>query len=255
MNDQIIVDDKNILEFRETPWDTHAFGFSTSEVLTIKYSDRSRLNELLCSYVSLAQDQGVKFSYCRIDAEDHELKMALQLVDYYYAETSILLTKPDVHKEDFGQIFKNTLNITTPQSEEDYQQIKVIAQDAFHYSRFHEDPYISSEKAKLRYFNWIDDLRAQKKEFLMYKTGNTVHAFITFLVDKESVTLFVGGSDEGKGFLTPFFWSSFLTELQCRGIKRVGGIISAANIPMFNMYIKLAFKIDKALIGFHRFFN
>lgn len=255
MNDQIVIDKNNVLEFRATPWDTRAFGFSTSEILAIQYSDSTLLNELLQSYVSRAQDQGVKFSYCRINAEDHALKMALQLADYYYAETSILLTKTDVHKENFGKIFKNNLNISAPQSEDDYEQIKIIAQNAFHYSRFHEDPNIPPEKAKLRYFNWIDDLRLQKKEFLIYKTGNTVNAFITFSVDKESVTLFVGGSDEGKGFLTPFFWSSFLTELQHRGIKRVGGIMSAANVPMFNMYIKLAFRIDKVLLGFHRFFK
>jgi hypothetical protein len=43
--------------------------------------------------------------------------------------------------------------------------------------------------------------------------------------------------------------------LQRRGIKRIGGIISAANVPMFNIYIKLAFRVDKVLLGFHRFFT
>lgn len=255
MNDQIVIDNKNILRFRATPWDTRAFGFSTSEILEIKYSDLGHLNQLLQIYASRMQDQGVKFSYCRISAEDHTLKMALQLAEFYYAETSILLTKMDVHKENFGKIFKNNLNLSVPQSEDDYEQIKVIAQNAFHYSRFHEDPHIVPKNAKLRYFNWIDDLRLQKKEFLIYKTENTIHTFITFSVDQEAVTLFVGGSDEGKGFLTPFFWSSFLTELQRRGIKRVGGIMSAANVPMFNMYVKLAFRVDKVLLGFHRFFK
>jgi hypothetical protein len=255
MNDRIIIDDKNILEYRATPWDTRAFEFLTSEIIEIQYSDRTRLNELIQSYVALAQDQGVKLSYCRINAQDHALKMALQIADYYYAETSILLTKTDVLKENFGKIFKNNLNITAPKSEDDYEQIKIIAQNAFHYSRFHEDPNIPPEKTKIRYFNWIDDLRLQQKEFLIYKTENTVHAFMTFSGDKESVTLWVGGSDEGKGFLTPFFWSSFFTELQQRDVKRIGGIISAANVPMFNIYIKLAFKVDKVLLGFHRFFK
>lgn len=255
MNDNIIIDDNNILEFRETPWDTRAFGFTTSEVLSIKYSDRSSLNELLRSYASLVQEKGVSFSYCRINADDQELKMALQRAEYYYAETSILLTKRNVHKENFGDIFNNHLTITAPQSDEDYQQIKTIAQNAFRYSRFHEDPHISSDRAKLRYFNWIDDLRIQNKEFLIYKTENTVHSFIAFSIEGHAVTLIVGGSDESKGFLSPFFWSSFLTEFQRIGVKRVDGIISAANVPIFNLYIQLAFKIDKVLLGFHRFFN
>jgi hypothetical protein len=254
MNDRIVIEDKNLLEFRATPWDTRAFGFSTSEILDIQYTDRALLNELLRSYASQVQTQGVKFSYCRINAQDYDLKLALQYAGYYYAETSLFVTKTDVHKEDFGKIFKNNLKISAPQSEEDYEQIKMMAQNAFHYSRFHEDPNISPEKAQLRYFNWIDDLRLQKKEFLIYKTGNTINSFITFSVEKESVTLFVGGSDEGKGFLTPFFWSTFLTELQHRGVKRVGGIMSAANIPMLNMYSKLAFRVDEVLLGFHRFF-
>lgn len=255
MNDNIIIDDNNILEFRETPWDTRAFGFTTSEVLSIKYSDRSSLNELLRSYASLVQEKGVSFSYCRINADDQELKMALQRAEYYYAETSILLTKRDIQKEDFGKIFNNRLTLMAPQSEEDYQQIKIIAQNAFHYSRFHEDPNIPHDKAILRYFNWIDDLRLQNKEFLILKNENTVHAFIVFSLEEQYVSLIVGGSDEGKGFLSPFFWASFLTEFQRRGIKRVDGIISAANVPIFNLYIKLAFKIDKVLLGFHRFFN
>ncbi len=255
MNDRIIIDNKNMLEYRSTPWDTRAFEFLTSEIIEIQYSDHTRLNELMRSYTSQAQDQGVKLSYCRINAQDHALKMALQIADYYYAETSILLTKTDVHKENFGKIFKNNLNITIPKSEDDYEQIKIIAQNAFHYSRFHEDPNIPPEKTKIRYFNWIDDLRLQQKEFLIYKTEDTVHAFTTFSRDKESVTLWVGGSGEGKGFLTPFFWSSFFTKLQQRDVKRIGGIISAANVPMFNIYIKLAFKVDKVLLGFHRLFK
>jgi hypothetical protein len=255
MNNQIVIDADNVLTFRETPWDTQAFGFSTSEVLTIKYGDQLLLTELLRRYTYQAREDGVQFSYCRISAEDHDLKRALQLADYYYAETSLLLIKTDVHKEHFGKIFKNDLVVSEPQSENDYDQIKIIAKNAFNYSRFHEDPNISSEKARLRYYNWIDDLRAQNKEFLIYKTGNTVNSFITFSVDKESVTLYVGGSDLGKGFLTPFFWATFLTKLQLRGVKRVGGIMSAANVPMFNMYVKLAFKVDKVLLGFHRFSN
>ena len=255
MNDTIIIDDENILEFRETPWDTRAFGFLTSEVLSIKYSNCTLLNELLSTYASTVKDQGVRFSYCRINAEDLELKKALQLAEYYYAETSILLTKRNVHKEDFGKIFNNHLTLTAPQSEEDYQQIKVIAQNAFHYSRFHEDHNIPHDRAKLRYFNWIDDLRLQNKEFVVLKSKNTVHAFLVFSMEEKYVNLIVGGSAEGKGFLSPFFWSSFLTEFQRRDIKRVDGIISAANIPIFNLYIKLGFKIDKVLLGFHRFFT
>jgi len=255
MNDKIVINENNVLDFRATPWDTHAFGFLTSEILSIQYSDHNRLNELLQSYLSRAKDQGVKLSYCRINAGEYELKKALQFSDYYYAETSILMSKTDVHKENFGKIFKNNLKISTPHSEEDYEQIKIIAKNAFNYSRFHEDHNISQKNARFRYFNWIDDLRLQKKEFLIYKTENTVHAFMIFSVDKDSVTLWLGGSDEGKGFLTPFFWSSCFTELQHRGVKRIGGILSAANVPMFNTYIKLAFKVDKVLLGFHHFFK
>lgn len=255
MNDLIIIDDENKLEYRDTPWDTRAFGFPTSEIISLKYSHRSSISELLRIYADKAQDKGVKFSYCRINAEDHELKKALQHEKFYYAETSILLIKRDVQREDFGKIFNNNLTLTVPQSEEDYQQIKLIAQNAFHYSRFHEDSNIPHDSAKHRYFNWIDDLRVQGKEFLILRNEKNVHSFLAFSMEEKGVNLIIGGSAEGKGYLSPFFWSSFLTEFQRRGIKRVEGIISAANIPIFNLYINLSFKVDKVLIGFHRFYN
>lgn len=254
MNEKIVINNNNLIEYRNTPWDTLAFGFMTNEIINIKYSDPDQLKELMILYEEMVSSQGIKLSYCRINAQDQYLKLNLQQSGYYYAETSILLSKTDVQKENFGKFFKKNLNFTTPQTEEDFNQIKIIASNAFHYSRFHEDPNIHQEKAKIRYFNWIDDLRLQNKEFVIYKTDKTIHSFLVFSINNQEVTLWIGGSDEGKGFLTPLFWASFFTVLQHRGIKKIGGIISAANIPMFNTYIKLSFKVEKMLIGFHRFF-
>jgi hypothetical protein len=205
MNKVIEIDSEHRLEYRETPWDTIAFGFPTNEILNIYYSEPILLKQLLTQFEKKSRKNGVRFSYCRINANDIALKNALQKSGYYYAETSAFIYKHDVHREEFSAIFRNDLPLSMPQSELEFQQLQVIAQNAFHHSRFHEDPFIDPALAKKRYYNWINDLRAQECSFLTYSSHGTIQAFIAFVQKKKSVKLILGGSDEGKGFIAPFF--------------------------------------------------
>jgi hypothetical protein len=255
MSEEIIIDSNNRLEYRKTPWDTRALGFPTNEILSINYSDSLHINQLLRQFSEISQDAGIRFSYCRINSSDIALKNALQKSGYYYAETSALISKHDIHREDFGAIFRNDLVLSIPQTDIEFQQLRLIAQNAFQYSRFHEDPNIELELAKKRYYHWIDDLRAQKCSFLTYSTDGVIHAFFAYTLNNNSATLLLGGSDTGKGFLSPSFWSSCLTDLKNQDIKHASGIISVANIGIFNIYSRFNFTVEKVMLGFHRIFS
>jgi hypothetical protein len=50
MNKVIEIDSEHRLEYRETPWDTIAFGFPTNEILNIHYSEPILLKQLLTQF-------------------------------------------------------------------------------------------------------------------------------------------------------------------------------------------------------------
>jgi len=180
------------------------------------------------------------------------LKYALQKHLFYYAETSALVAKRNVQREDFSAIYKTDYILEKP-TNSDFQQIADISERAFDYSRFHEDPNIKIEHARLRYRNWIKDLQDQGSSFKIYKTEGQVHSFLAYIKDKNKVTLQLGGSDVDKGYLSPYFWSSFMNDFKNEGAKRVSAVISASNLNIFNLYIQLKFSIEKVELGFHRF--
>lgn len=253
MAEPIHLDEHHRLEYRSTPWDSRAFGFLTNEITLIEYRDRALLRQMLEQYDAKMKHERVRFVYCRTDAQDFVLRNQLQEHGFYYVETSAVVAKQDVHKEDFRRLFRNQLALREPQSEQDFMQIRAIAESAFNYSRFHEDPNVPVEKARLRYASWIDDLRAQRREFLVHAADGEIQSFIAYTRTKTSVEMILGGSAVGKGFVSPYFWSSFLTHFQQGGVRRVRGVISMANVSIANMYIQLNFRIEKILLGFHRF--
>lgn len=252
MNETFHLDTETHLEFRPTPWDTRAFGFNTLEVLAIQYKDPEKLLPLLSVLDHLLVERQIKFVYTRIKASDLALKQVLQDKGFYYAETSLLVTKRDLQKEDFQAILPSTFPLTRPSREEDFHQCKGIARDAFRYSRFHEDPRIGLALAQRRNASWVDDLRAQGKEFLILAPGQQVRSFLAFHREEQRTTLILAGSAEGFGYLTPYFWSSFLQRFQEQGVKRADALISAANMAIWNVYAKFRFRVEEVLLGFHR---
>jgi hypothetical protein len=251
---EIRINDLNYLKFRETPWDTRAFGFNTNEVLDIVYSDTGMLQSLLIQFDDWNSAHKIRFTYTRIESENKELRCILPKAGFYYAETIFQLTKNDVYKENFAALFKNDLCLSVPEGD-DYEQIRLISKNDFNYSRFHEDLNIDLDKARLRYYNWIDDLMNQGKKFIMYKKENEVISFLAYCVENEIVDMILAGSAANKGFVSFSFWATFMTYFQKQGIKRAKTVISASNLGIVNLYSRLNFKFEKTMLGFHKFYN
>jgi len=250
---RIELDSENFLIWRDTPWDSKVFNFSTNEITSIQYTNEKYLSEMLNTFCSHNRRQKVKFSYVRIDANDLKLKKILNKLEFYYAETTQVVYNNRLQKLDIGSIFRTNLPIETP-SINDFLQIKQIAERAFHFSRFHEDVNIEKKLAKKRYSNWIDDLIRQQKSFFIHKKADRVISFMAFEETKNDVCFILGGSDIGEGYISPFFWSALFKYFQGRGVKKVKEIkISAANIGIINLYINFHFKVKKTLLGYHRF--
>lgn len=252
--EMITLDKDSCMTYRPTPWDTRVFGFKTNEILDIRYPHRSALDHLLDIFDRNNRAEEVQFTYTRIDAGDKLLRHALQSFSFYYAETSFALSMNDVEKQDFGARFRNDLQLTPPDSS-DYDQIKTISRTNFHYSRFHDDFNIEEEKARDRYYLWIDDLREQGKRFLVYKTDNVVKSFLAYDFVDDCVDLILAGSKKGSDIISFYFWPSFMTHFQKLGYKKAKTIISASNIGIVNLYARLNFKFERTMLGYHKMYQ
>ena len=249
----IVINDKNSLKYKRTPWNSRAFGFEINEISCINYSNENILKELLFLFKEENENNNVRFSMIRIDSNDHLLKNVLQNEGFYFAETNIVLTINNLQKNDFGAVLRNDLPLTIPDSN-DFDQIKHIARTSFHYSRFHEDYNFDQNKVKEKYANWVEDLRLENKPFLIYKNHNEVLSFLAYEVNNDTIDLILGGSLESKGILSYYFYASFMTYFQNIGIKKAITDISAANIGILNLYSLLNFTFKKTLFGFHKFY-
>lgn len=245
--------DKTGIIFRKTPWDTDVFGIKTNEILEIYYESEKDLVAILEKFESLNLKAGVRHTTIRIDASDIVLKKNLQRFGFYYAETSLLVSLKKIKNIDFNSIIKGNLALVIPE-EKDFSEIAIIARDNIHYGKFHEDQYIDLALARERYYSWINNMKKQKKEFLVFKRSNKVEAFIAYEIEKGLVSLLLGGA-RGENMLTYFFWSSFLTHFQKIKTEKVEALISTSNIGIMNLYSKFGFRFEKSTIGMHKHYK
>ncbi len=248
---KIFLDKENFIVFRLTPWDSKVFGFNTLEILDIEYNNEDNLNLLLIKADEFFENKNIKLVYCRISTEDVFLKKCLINKNYILTELTYDIVNAEIQETDFISIFQKKIDVLLP-TEEDFIQIKDIAKTVFKFGRFHEDPFIDNDKANMRYYNWIDDLKKQGKTFLVCKNKDISSGFISFLKEEDEVELILGGMKDKYRFNACFFWSSFLERLKEQGVSKVSTRISSSNIAILNLYIRLGFKIKKSWLGFHK---
>ncbi len=249
---KIYIDD-SWLEYRETPWDRKSFAMETKEILNVDYESEEKLEALIEEFE--ADLGGEALVYFRRDSNDMTVKKVLLSKGYYIAECACLMKLARFKKVDFGKIYKNDLPLDTDFDEEDIRQLQVIARESFHYSRFHEDPFIDIEKAKKRYENWILDLVEQGKKLFLYRSGKEIISFLFYEVTDSKANLILGGSKDGYGMMTLYFFSTILTHFQKIGIKKIEVMISASNLGILNTYISFGFTAQTTFFDYHKFFG
>ena len=250
--EKIWIDDAWI-EYRKTPWDRESFGMQTKEIMAVRYADGGELAALVDEFERTLESEALV--YFRCDSNDLTVKKVMISKGYYIAECACLMKLARFQKVDFGQIYKNDLPLDTHYDENDIRQLQRIAYESFHYSRFHEDPFIDLEKAKQRYAHWILDLIDQKRELFLYRSGDEIISFLFYEVIDDKANLILGGSKDGYGMMTLYFFSTILTHFQKIGIKKVEVMISASNLGISNTYIKFGFADRMTFFDYHKIFK
>jgi hypothetical protein len=247
--EKIIVNDSQ-LSYRYTPWDERSFGVATREIMSVEYQDEDDLGQLITEFEKSLDAETL--IYFRQDSNDQVAKKVLLSHGYYIAEASLQIKLTKVKNVDFSKIYRNNLEIDNKLNEEDIKQLQEIAYDSFNYSRFHEDPFLDIEKCRVRYSNWILDLVEQGKEVYIYRQNDEVISFQFYTVENNKVDLILGGSKEGYGMMTLYFFSTLMTDLQKQGIKRMDTMISASNLGILNTYISFGYTVQKSFFDYHK---
>ena len=252
---KIVLDDNNYLLVRDTPWDTKAFRYNTSEVLEFCYHDSKMLNELLPLLDKYNLNNNITLVTCRIDADDKLLKKVLQDFSYYYVETSYQMERRHILKQNWGR-YGRLLPLEVVSDIEIISQIKKIVCNDFFYGRYHEEVNIDPSLASRRFANWIDELYEQEKEFYIYKSKKgKVIGFHIQEVEGKTAKLILTGCKQGMTMIAIPFFASFLNLLKEREIDRATSFISASNLGAVNLHSHLDYRFTKALFGFNKFYQ
>ena len=247
--ENIIVNESQ-LSYRYTPWDEKSFEMETREILSIDYKDENELSELIIEFEKTLNSGTLV--YFRCDSNDQIVKKAMILNGYYIAEASMLMKLARYKKVDFSKIYKNDLPLENKIDATDILELQKIAYDSFNYSRFHEDPFLNQEKARQRYSNWIIELVKQGKEIFIYRQEGKIISFLFYDVENNKANLILGGSKDGYGMMTLYFFSTIMTHFQKINIKKLEVMISASNIGILNTYITFGFTDEKTFFDYHK---
>lgn len=112
--------------------------------------------------------------------------------------------------------------------------------ECFKFSRFHEDPKISNNLAKLRMKMQIDALIVDPTKNTKVMNLNKPVGFINYTIQNEVANLNLGGCFNGHGPFFPDLISSTLCDLADSGVSKVFTEISAANKPVIIYYLTIA---------------
>jgi len=234
------------LLYRETPWDSPIFKTRTIELLSFETIDEQQsitsVEKLINKY-----DTDLMI-YGRFPSDDNFLKKNLMQLGFYIAEYSAIIELSRLDKK-LDKI-KPRIEIAEG-GKNDFDDVKDIANRDFRFTRFHEDPFIDISLANKRLSFWVEDLKDKNTDLLIYRQKNELLSFLLYENKNGIVDLILAGSKDGYGYISPYFWSSFLHYFRELGVKKIRTRISLSNVVITNIYLSFGFSIKQVDADYH----
>lgn len=243
--------DHAVLECCRTPWDERVFGFACAEITYFQAERAPAGQEVFAQFEEWARAQGVQFAYGRFEPTAH-VKQLVHQAGFYFAEASYRIRH---HKLQSTEAFDRLIRpgpLLEPATEADYEALRTILATDFAHGRIHEDPWVDLAIASQRYRNWLTDLLAQQHEVFVYRLKNEVIGLHIQRGEGEKVDLVLTGVKRSHALLGMSLWAEVLKLNRLRDVRETHTLISAANIPIVNLYRCLEFQFDSFLLGFHK---
>lgn len=244
----IKLDENNFLVEEVAPWDGIPLSMRAVNIKEFVSADEHSGFVLLSMFESRNRD--VQYTSTRIDSRDTHLAKALSQAGYQMTEIVIKvsggLTTLPIDDRQFNKfVFEEA-------SEDDHHTLSEHVVAHFDHGKFHEDPLIERRLADSRNVNMVGDLT---RKFTTYvgRVNDDIIGFMILNRKDTLIELLLGGMHPAYRHLSYSFWNKLFFEYQKQGVKKVTTTISAANIPVINLYSRLGFKFSQALYGYRKF--
>lgn len=219
----------NDLDMHPTPWDKAVFGIDCFEITKV-------------SEAALAHAVATPGHYS-VKIDPLASKALLHKYGFYYTDT---LIEPFCKCADVIE-FKHP-DIAIDETV-DIDLLLPMCDESFVHGRFHRDFNLTSNKANLRYKQWLKQLADEGNVLGLFYRGETA-GFIA--QNKGNLLLHtIDSKFRGQG-LAKYFWSATCQKLANHGIQEIRSSISASNLPVLNLYCSLGFRFRKAMDIYHR---
>lgn len=238
------------ITFRETPWDKKIFGLKTYEILDMKLESFCEFEDLQREFLLQTNADFVNGRFC---ATDLTIKKALLLNEFQVMESSLQIYLPSLKRYNPPMMFKSKILSLELFNSQDLEDLKSLAAESFHFSRFHENPFFKKDLADKRVSSWVEDLVHQGKTIWVFKDKKKIVAFIAFDLVDDQINLILGGCRQNFGLYAPYFWNSFLLKMRDEGVgKKVFTVVSAANVGVLNIYFNMGFRVKKSFLDYQK---
>lgn len=198
------------------PWDSESLGVECFEL------NKFRAQDLF----------GLKPGHYTVKVDPLSDKKALHEAGFYYCDT---LLNTYCNRDSFRPFYDDQAALTCNLSAE---ALNDMCCEAFLHGRFHRDFEIPLEAAELRYLNWAKGLLHAGKI-----TGFVYNGEIAGFVAIESSHLMLHAMTagmRGRG-IAKYFWTLVCEREFEQGANEITSSISAANMPIVNLYTRLGF--------------
>jgi len=213
----------------KVPWDRNEFGVSLYEILSVTVPVLEEVVRMPGHYT--------------VKVDPLSSKEILHDNGFYYCDT---LVEPYCSRERFVFYHDDAADVTSHYS---LDMLAAMCEGAFTYGRFHRDFNLDRRSSDLRYINWLRELdRAGHVLALIY--GGEAAGFLAFSSNR-LVLHAVDQEYRGKG-LAKYLWSAACKKMFESGHDELVSSVSAANLPVVNLYISLGFRLRNAVDVYHR---
>lgn len=245
---ELKLNNNNFIVSVNAPWDGGPLEKSASNITTFFAEDEPKAIQLLELFES--KSKGIGYTSIRTNSKNTHLINALAKTGYSMTEIALEVSIP-LSKIIIDDVLfpKFTFGEATL---EDYKTISKYSTKYFNHGKFHEDPLIDKKLADIRNINMVKDTTKQYTTYLG-KVNNSVIGFMILKISNGTVTLILGGMHEDYTHLAYPFWNRVFVECKNMNVKKITTTISAANIPIINLYSKFGFKFTQSFHGYRKF--
>lgn len=244
-----------LLKSKISKYDTDIFGFNVAYISDLEVKKNLNLQEEYQFYNEWLVNNSIKIVSCRLDSSKLQEAFFLEKNDFRFIETVLHPILTDLQNYPCQS---NSL-IVLPAKQNDINEIKFIAENAFGFERYHTDPRFDNQLADKRYGVWVENSFKEGSNQILLKVVNDELAILAFFIveqsDDNSIYWHLTAvnpkfQNMGFGFA---IWLSVIHYHKSLGFSSIDTTISARNFRVLNLYSKLNFRFKSPDHTFHLF--